>query len=221
MANMKFDIYSDFSKLNIEKLKEAAGKSVWPKGKRYTVKLNGKEFKIQTYFSSAADKMAKTDDSVYDANAAIESMYVRELRPDEIRWETDGEPQYDDPKFNKDVLKRLDPEEIQKRNDFIIAVANLINNQETMEAIVAAATKKKNGTLYKNRLVRIAHCGIAGWYDRINAIVARAKTDLTMSVTFEDVLCRPGDNEVWANDFVSSYHEGLPISEAMKEAVSE
>ena len=53
--------------------------------------------------------------------------------------------------------------------------------------------------------------------DQVYAIVARAKTDNTMSVTFEDVLCKPGDNEVWANDFISTYHEGLPVSEALKD----
>ena len=49
------------------------------------------------------------------------------------------------------------------------------------------------------------------------AIVARAKTDNTMSITFEDVLCKPGDNEVWTNDFVSVYQQGLLVSEALKE----
>ena len=215
MANENFNLYKDFKKIDTEKLAKSAGSTKGPKGKRYTVKLNGKEFKIQTYLAKAAESIPSYG---YDAYEAIESIYVRELRPDEIRWETDGQPQYADPEFNTKELKRLDPEEFKQRSDFIVAVANLINNQETMEAIVAAATKKKNGTFYKGRVVKIASSGIADGTDRVYAIVARAKNDLTMSVTFEDVLCRDGDNEVWANDFVSTYHDGLIVSEAMKAA---
>ena len=218
MANENFCIYKDFKKVNTEKLIKTAGGSKWPKGKRYTVKLNGKEFKIQTYLAKAGEKIEELDGWGYDAYSAIESIYTRQLRPDEIFWETDGQPQYADPEFNTKELKRLDPEEFKQRSDFIVAVANLINNQETMEAIVAAATKKKNGTFYKGRVVKIASSGIADGTDRVYAIVARAKNDLTMSVTFEDVLCRDGDNAVWANDFVSTYHDGLIVSEAMKAA---
>ena len=219
MSTENFNIYEDFSKLNIEKLVTAAGSTKWPKGKRYTVKLNGKDFKIQSYFTSASKKgMCGIGTIAFDAYAAIESMYIRKLRPDEIRWHTGG-VQYADPEFDSEKLNCLAAEEIKKRNLFILAVVNLINNQKTMDAIVAAATKKKNGTLHKNRVVRIASNGISDFKDHIYAVVARAKTDLSMSITFEKVLCRPGDNEIWANDFVSIYHEGLPISEAIKEAL--
>ena len=211
-----FSIYDRLDSLDISRLANAAGITNWPKGKRYTINCNGVEIKVQTYLAKAEEKMPSFG---YDAYSAIESMYVRELRREEILWENNGEPQYADPQFNTKELTRLSAEQIQKRTDFIIAIANLINNQETMDAIVQAATKKKNGTLHKNRVVKIACAGVSDSIDRVYAIVARAKTDNTMSITFEDVLCRPGDNEVWANDFISTYHEGLPVSEAIKEIV--
>ena len=211
-----FLIYDRLDSLDISKLVNAARIMNWPKGKRYTINCNGVEIKVQTYLAKAEEKMPSFG---YDAYSAIESMYVRELRREEILWENNGEPQYADPQFNTKELTRLSAEQIQKRTDFIIAIANLINNQETMDAIVQAATKKKNGTLHKNRDVKIACAGVSDSIDRVYAIVARAKTDNTMSITFEDVLCRPGDNEVWANDFISTYHEGLPVSEAIKEIV--
>ena len=211
-----FLIYDRLDSLDISKLVNAARIMNWPKGKRYTINCNGVEIKVQTYLAKAEEKMPSFG---YDAYSAIESMYVRELRREEILWENNGEPQYADPQFNTKELTRLSAEQIQKRTDFIIAIANLINNQETMDAIVQAATKKKNGTLHKNRVVKIACAGVSDSIDRVYAIVARAKTDNTMSITFEDVLCRPADNEVWANDFISTYHEGLPVSEAIKEIV--
>lgn len=211
-----FLIYNRLDSLDISKLVNAAGITNWPKGKRYMVNCNGVEIKVQTYLAKAGEKMPEYG---YDAYSAIESMYVRELRREEILWEYNGEPQFADPRFNTKELTRLSDEQIQKRTDFIIAIANLINNQETMDAIVQAAAKKKNGTLHKNRVVKIACAGISDSLDRVYAIIARAKTDNTMSITFEEVLCRPEDNGVWANDFVSTYHEGLPVSEAIKEIV--
>ena len=209
-----FSIYDKLDSLDISKLATAAKSATWPKGKRYTVNCNGIEFKIQTYLAKAGEDMPLFD---YDAYAAIQSMYVRELTKEEIRWESNGEPQFADPRFNTKELSHLTDEQVQKRKDFIVAIANLINNQETMNAIVEAAAKKKNGTLHKNRVVKIACAGATDFLDRVYAIVARAKTDNTMSITFEDVLCKPGDNEVWANDFISTYHEGLPVSETLKE----
>ena len=214
MAN--FSVYDKLDSLDITKLTASVKKMEWPKGKRYTVNCNGIEIKVQTYLAKAGEKMPGFG---YDAYSAIESMYVRELSREEIRWENNGEPQYADPQFNTKDLTRLSDEQIQKRTDFIIAIANLINNQETMDAIVQAAAKKKNGTLHKNRVVKIVCAGVSDSIDRVYAIVARAKTDNTMSITFEDVLCRPGDIDVWANDFISTYHEGLPVSEAIKEIV--
>ena len=176
-----FLIYDRLDSLDISRLANAAGITNWPKGKRYTINCNGVEIKVQTYLAKAEEKMPSFG---YDAYSAIESMYVRELRREEILWENNGEPQYADPQFNTKELTRLSAEQIQKRTDFIIAIANLINNQETMDAIVQAATKKKNGTLHKNRYVKIACAGVSDSIDRVYAIVARAKTDNTMSITF-------------------------------------
>lgn len=213
----KFKIYEKMNELDLSKVSQHVKDLKWPKGKRYTVNYNGIEMKIQTYFSAATEKTDElTEYDQYDAYDGIESMYVRELTDDEIRWETNGEPQYADPCFDQDKLDYLEENELKKRADFIIAIGNLINNQETMDEIVNAATKKKNGTLHKNRVLKIASSGVATPFNEVYAIVARAKTDTSISVTFETVLCRPGDNELWANDFISTYHEGLPVSEVIK-----
>ena len=209
-----FTIYSRMNSVNVPALTKIAKASDWPKGKRYTVNCNGVEIKVQTYLAKAEEKMPAYG---YDAYAAIDSMFVRELRQEEILWVTNGEKQYAEPRFNIDELTKLNDEQLEERKAFMVAIANLINNQETMEAIVQAAAKKKNGTLHKNRIVRIACSGVADSYNRVYAIVARAKTDTTMAITFEGVLCKPGDNEVWVNDFVSTYQQGLLVSEALKE----
>lgn len=214
-----FKIYENMDSMNVEVLTKGAGAKTWPKGKRYMVNCNGVEIKIQTFYTKMDEKLPRGG---YDAYAAIDSIYRRELRPDEIRWETDGEPQYSEPMFNKDAIrdKRLSEEQVKERLAFITAVANLINNQEAMEAIVQAATKKKNGTLHKGRVLKIASSGIAGIFTDVSALVARNKDDKTIAITFEDVNCKEGDNALWANDFVSTPHEGLKLSELIAESLS-
>ena len=117
-----FSVYDKLDSLDITKLTASVKKMEWPKGKRYTVNCNGVEIKVQTYLAKAGEKMPGFG---YDAYSAIESMYVRELSREEIYWENNGEPQYADPQFNTKDLTGLSDEQIQKRTDFIIAIANV------------------------------------------------------------------------------------------------
>ena len=211
MSNKSFEIYSRIDSIDVPNLINTGDSQEWPKGKKYKVNCNGQELYVQTFFSRTEEKVPFT---VYDAYSAIESMHARELKPEEIQWEHEG-PQYADPAFDTDKLNKLNKDQIRHRLDFMNAITNLINNQDTMEAIVQAATKKKNGTFHKGRIIRIACSGIADDYDRVFALIGRAKKDDSMSITFEDVMVKPGDNDLWANDFISTYHEGLPVSEAL------
>lgn len=208
-----FNIYQNMEKLSRNTSSTLTINSDWPKEERYTVNCNGFMITIQTYLAKG---YAQFSPGGYDAYSAIESMYARQLEDSEILWETDGEPQFDDPEFDYSKLVLLEENDINNRIAFTAAIANLISNQETMEAIVSAAEKKKDGSLHKGRILKIASSGVAGGLNNVIAIVARAKTAVSMSVTIEDYFCKPGDNELWANDFISTYHEGLPVSEELK-----
>ena len=207
-----FSIYDQMDDLDIPKLSALAGKAELPKNKRYTVNCNGVEINVQLYFSNAGEKAPQNP---YDAYAAIESLYARELPKEEIFWETGGEPQYGDPRFNKNQLIPLTWGQVDRRNRFVIAVANLINNQQTIDAIVQAAAKNKNGTLKKNKVLKIASSGMCYFYEQVFAMVAVAKKEDALSITMAPVDCKIGDNMLWAKDFISTYHPGLPVSEAL------
>lgn len=206
------NINKNIDSLNVEKLIEICGSNDWPKGKKFTVNLGGKEFKVQTYLSKGKDKFP---DYGYDAYEAIETIYERELSREEILWEHEG-PQYADPAFDYTKLTDLTDDQIEHRKLFAIAISNLINNQETIEAIADAAQKKKNGTFYKGRLVRIANVGIAQSPNSVWAIIGRAKNDDSMSITIEDVMAKEGDNEIWNDEFILQEHQGLPVTDALK-----
>lgn len=207
----KFKLYENMDEMITE---EFVKDSKWPKkNNKYTVNCNGVEITVKTDFKGSENIIP---DFCYDAYAAMKSMYRRQLTDDEIMWENNGEPQYDDPQFDIDNLKSLEAEQIKKRADFTAVIANLLDNQETIEAIVHAAAKKKNGTLYKNRVLKVACSGFTYDWDGIYAIYAKAKSDNLLTLTFDRILCKPGDAEAWENDFVSTYHEGLLVSEALK-----
>lgn len=212
MAN--FELYKNMGDLRLEEVVAAAGTSTWPKNKRYTVTHNGIEFKVSTYWSKG--NKGELGDGDYDAYAAIESVYIPEIPPEQIRWENNGEPQYLPPQFDTHKLSYLDEDVVKSRFDFLAAVANLLNDQPTMEAIVATAAKKKNGTLHKNRVLKLACSGVADCMNSVYALVARAKSDTSISILLEETRCYPGDNELWAEDFISTPHDGLRITEAIR-----
>lgn len=54
-------------------------------------------------------------------------------------------------------------------------------------------------------------------YEQVFALVGIAKQEDMMSIALAPVDCTIGDNAKWAKDFVSVYHPGLPVSEALKE----
>ena len=89
------------------------------------------------------------------------------------------------------------------------------NNQQTIDAIVQAAAKNKNGTLKKNKVLKIASSGMCYFYEQVFAMVAVAKKEDALSITMAPVDCKIGDNMLWAKDFISTYHPGLPVSEAL------
>lgn len=206
----KFKLYENMDEMNT---KEFVKNRKWPKNKKYTVICDGVEITVKTNFTGSERIIP---DYSYDAYEAMESMYKRQLRDDEIRWENNGKPQYADPEFDTDKIRRLKKPQIKKRADFIAAIANLLDNQETIEAIVKAATKKADGTLHKNRVLKVACSGLTYDWDGIFAIFAKAKSDNLLVLDFDHIRCKPGDSKLWEDDFVSTYHEGLLVSEALK-----
>ncbi len=210
----KFSLHENMDKLDSELVINFANNAGWPKGKRYTVDCNGVKIKLQTYFPKE-NWQSHISYGAYDAHAAIEAFYRRQLSPQEIGWENDGSPQYDMPEFNRDALTCLTREQIETRTAFAVMIANLINNQETMEAIAKAAVKKKDGTLNKNRIIRIAGCGMSNGSDGISAIVARPASDTSLSVKYDYVKCKPGDNDIWKEDFISTYQDGAFVKKAL------
>ncbi len=216
LAAVYFDIYADMGKVNISALLPEGENCKYPKKNEYVVVINGKEFHVKT-----AWPRIKEVGSSYDAYSAIDTMLsVEEARQKVIdldpNMHSDAAFLINSPEFDFGKCLKIDEIETRRRMAFIVAVANLLDDQETMEAIIQTAEKKKNGSLYKGRILRIASSGVVAGDSSIYAIVGYADSDYVMTITCREVNCKPGDNEIWSNDFISTPHEGLRITEALK-----
>ncbi len=214
-----FNIYENIDKIDLAKLKEAAGinssyEVTWPKGKKWKVMLSGKECTVTTSFANAAGKA----NGNLDAFSALSTMMTREEVVERIRRE--------DPDGGSDAvyfaqaeflpgLPKLTDEERKCRIEFTAAVLTLLSNQKTIEMIAETAPKKKNGLLHKGRITKIGLTGFAESYgNNLVEIIGKAKDETNMLISITERSTSPEELEEWNHDFISTYHEGLPISEA-------
>ena len=205
-----FKIYENMDKLNYSVLEEFTKKGA-PRGKSYVVNCDGVEFKVKTKFTGF---IAQVDG--YDAYAAIPTVFTEKPDPATGYLKSRPEIHYPIERFRVEELEQLSTQQCLDRSNFLLAIANIINNQEHIEAIVRSAPRKKNGMLHRGRLTKIASSGIAGGERELFALVGRAKSDDTMIIEFWYATCSATDNDSWAKDFASTFHPDLKISEVVQ-----
>ena len=213
-----FNVYKNMDAINVDMLTEAAGATTWPKRSRYKVNCNGVEFKINAFFAKIDGKFPKGGLDEYTmAKYHSQHRYMGDLYRENGDYpEDDPEITYEDAYYNNP----LSEDQEQKRYAFFTAIANLINNQETMEAIAQMATKKKNGTLHVGRGFKIASMGIAVRFPGGYGLFANNKDDNTITICFDARTLGHGNDYTYlTNDFISTHHEGLKLSELIAKSL--
>ena len=219
--NKSFNIYQNIDNIDAAELKRVAGldnpeEVVWPESKKYTVTLAGKECTVTTSFAGLDFDV----DGDLDAFSALSTMMSQKEVEAQI-WKEDPNARsdavyYAQPEFLPG-LPKLTEEEKDHRVAFTAAVLTLLSDQKTIDYLAESVPKKKNGLFHKGRVFKV---GLTGFADRFSnelvEIVAKSKdeTKLTISVTRRGT--SPEEIDAWNQDFISTYHEGLPISEAFK-----
>ena len=216
-----FNIYENIDMIDPAELKRAAGlkdpeKVTWPKGKKYKVQLGGKECSVTTYFSNAEGSAY----GQFDAFTALSTMMTRDEVVEKM-WELDPNGGSDAVNYAQAEflpgLPELSDEEKEHRKAFTAAVLTLLSDQKTIEMLADCAPRKKNGLFHKGRVFKIGLTGFADKYsNELIEIVGRSKDETKLSVTVTGRSTSPEELEMWNQDFISTYHEGLPISEAFK-----
>ena len=218
-----FNIYEKIDSIDLTEFLNAAGikdinNITWPKGKTYKVLLEGAECSVTTSFRQLGDRV----DGDLDAYTALSTMMSREEVVERIHKE--------DPNGHTDAdwyahaeflpsLPELTESEREQRVAFSAAVLSLLSDQKTIETLAECAPRKKNGLFHKGRIFKIGLTGFANSYDStLIEIIGKAKEETKLQISIQERNTSPDELDAWGKDFISTYHEGLPISEALKAA---
>ena len=79
-------------------------------------------------------------------------------------------------------IESLDNATVDKRIRVFIHILMRCCDEDIAKELVARATKKKNGTLHKGRLLRIAHMDLTDDYGNIYVVVAKNDSDTKISI---------------------------------------
>lgn len=203
------DLYDDIDAVDIEELARRAGVSGrdYPADKQPKVNVDGKTFTVQ--FGLKRNISVFYVAGAKDGKAAYETMLTREQVQERIEKE--------DPNFRSDAYdlatpefsegNRISDETAERRFLFLKAVGAMLQQPDILEALVRFAPKKKNGTFYKNRVVRIASSMVAHYPNTVFEITGRLKDDTRMYVAFEEAAVTPENYEKSRDDFVSNNWE--------------
>lgn len=214
-----FNIYENIDRINPADLKRAAGiknpeKLEWPKGKKYKVQLSGQECTVTTSFARLDERV----DGNLDAFSALSTMMTREEVEARI-WKEDPNARsdavyYAQPEFLPG-LPELTEDEKERRRAYTAAILTLLSDQKTIEFLAECAPRKKNGLFHKGRVFKIGLTGFADRYsNELLEIVGKSKDETKLTISIVGRSTSPDELDEWNNDFISTYHEGIPISEA-------
>lgn len=216
-----FNLYENIDKIDVTELKRAAGLNetgeiVWPKGEKYKVQVAGKQFQVATSVVKL-DERVKGD---YDAYTALSTMLSRDevvsiIQKEDPNGDTDADV-FATAEFLPG-LPKLTKDEVEQRRAFTAVIVTLLSDQKTMELIADSMPKKKNGFLYKGRIFKIGLTGLADSNENeMMEIVAKSKDDTNILISVTKRYTSPDELDAWKQDFISTYHEGLPVSEVLK-----
>ena len=84
-------------------------------------------------------------------------------------------------------IESLDDATVDKRTRIFVHILMRCCDEDVVKELVARATKKKNGTLHKGRLLRIAHMDLTNENGDIYLVVAKNDSDTKISVEVRTV----------------------------------
>lgn len=180
-----------------------------PKNKIFNVKDGDKEIKVKTRFGTSLKKVKSKIDyvwSLYDMYVADEYLLSR----DEVIARIDAI----DPNRRSDAADFATPEvdekapeldvDSQKRRFLITAhIAEKLLDDAVIKKLTDEMPKKKDGTLAKNKILRIASSRIVMAPREILEIVAKADTDTSFTVSLEFRKFSTEEVTLLENDFIS------------------
>ena len=225
LAALKHDIYEDIDRFDVEPVLNdlgiiikkrvlADGKTItssiegFPKDESFEVRVDEKIFTVQFKLKRKVSELCLSYTfwwERYDAYEAISTMLTVDEEEEVLleKYPSSDAFAYATPQF-KEGLTELPKEIIWQRKMFLIAVAALLETPEMAQKIAEYAPKKKDGTFYRNRVIRIANSRLAEWHSTTLGISARTKSDSLILVSIESLGEEPNELKTLQEDFINS-----------------
>ena len=165
------------------------------KNRTYTAVVNGIEISVN-YKPAAKARGAYRTITEYGADYFDPEEASRNIlsREEVIQREETLNPKfyntdaylYAEPELNEDVLTPLAGEEIIRRYAYFAELCNRAADDIVLEAAAAYAEKKKNGTLHKGKILRLAAFMAVSRQLTILELVAKAVSDTEMEIVIQE-----------------------------------
>lgn len=195
--------------------------TVYPKRKKIEVEESGRTITVECKLSTSLRTVERNTGlyNTYDMYEAVEQMLSTEEVRDMI-YEMDPNcrsdaAQYARPEFREDTTN-LTEEGYRQRLMFLSYAAYKIAEESVLRQIATEAPRKKNGTLAKNKIFRIAASGIAKYPDQVLQIIGKATTDTTLTISAVFRTISSEEVKLMENDFVCCHPEIFEIEKYLK-----
>lgn len=159
--------------------------------KTYLASVDETEFTVN-YKPSAKLRRLYRENLYLDYEDAVFHVLTREkvIEREEANlgeqfWNTDAFA-YAEPELDRDVLEKMSNEEKLERFAVFTDFCNRVATDEILQKIAEAAPKKKNKTLSKGKVFRIAGYMAVNSFSKMMMLVGRAKTDTELEITVEE-----------------------------------
>ena len=212
-------------------MKDVAGsedEALIPKNKKVNVQIGNQSFVVKNKLGTGIKKFGVPDNGFFfDLKVAELNILDPEEVGDRMLRVSDSSDAwvYAKPIVDPDA-KAISKADVRKRYRTFAALAHVISKEDVLQKICETAPKKKNGSLHKNRILRIASTATveAEGYDKndilysdhsIWEMVAKADSDNELSVYIDRRQVSDSELESVRNDFISSQWVSLELDKFM------
>lgn len=181
-----------------------------PKNKLFKIMNGAKEIKVKTKFGNSLKKVK--EDSLhtfmcYDMYVAAEHLLSKEDVLERINQEDPNHRSdafmYAAPEIDNKNAPKLGDESAKRRFIIMAYIAEKLLDKAVIEKLAEEMPKKKDGSLAKNKILRIASSGIAQYPCEILEIFAKADGDDSFVVTADFRKFSHEEVALLENDFIS------------------
>lgn len=217
-------LYNMMDQLDIKKMlrdvapKYTSKKPVFPKSKKYTIDCDGADIQVSLQMRKLPRIRDILEDDIYDFRTAMDFILSKD---DVVERIEEVDPNYtsDAAYYAKPMIADEAPTADRKAGErgfsFMVYVAFCLMTENVLQEVIRAMPRKKNGTFYKGRLLRIACPGVVN-QESIPQIYAKADDDASVTISVDSRAISEDELLKFEQDFVSTHPELFRLPDYIK-----